>query len=97
MAAGSVSRRDFVRAGLLITPAIRGFPAIVQSEAARPSMAQGVACGDVSPGRAVIWSRSDRPSRMLVEYSTSDKFENVLRRSGPAVRAAAGHERGRPS
>jgi alkaline phosphatase D len=85
VAGGHVSRRDFVKAGLLLTPAVRGFPAIVQSEGARPSMAQGVASGDVSPGRAVIWSRSDRPSRMLVEYSTSDKFENVLRRSGPAA------------
>jgi alkaline phosphatase D len=46
-------------------------------------MPQGVASGDVSDGRAVIWSRSDRPARMLVEYATTEKFENVLRRTGP--------------
>ena len=48
-------------------------------------MPQGVASGDVTDGRAVVWSRSDRPARMLVEYSTTDRFETVLRRTGPAA------------
>ena len=62
-----------------------GAPAIVKSDAARPAIPQGVAVGDVTAGRAVVWSRTDRPARMLVEYSTSDRFENVLRRTGPAA------------
>ena len=66
-------------------PAAGGAPAIVQSEASRPAIAQGVASGDVTAGRAVIWSRTDRPARLLAEYSTTDKFENVLRRTGPAA------------
>ena len=60
-------------------------PAIVKSDAARPAIQQGVAVGDVTTGRAVVWSRTDRPARMLVEYATSEKFENVLRRTGPAA------------
>lgn len=29
--------------------------------------------GDVIPGRAIVWSRADRPSRMLVRWGTSEK------------------------
>ena len=60
-------------------------PAIVQSEGARPALPQGVAAGDVGNGRAVIWSRADRPARMFVEYATNDRFENPLRVPGPAA------------
>jgi alkaline phosphatase D len=77
-AAGSVLRHK-------VAAQSGGAPAIVRSDAARPAMDQGVAVGDVTPGRAVVWSRTDRPARMLVEYSTSEKFENVLRRTGPAA------------
>jgi alkaline phosphatase D len=91
-----ISRRTALRAGMnacastaLLSPAARiitrGFPAIVQSDTSRPVLAQGIASGDVSDGRAVIWSRADRPARMVVEYATTDKFENVMRRVGPAA------------
>jgi len=60
-------------------------PAIVQSRALRPAIDQGVAAGDVSGGRAVIWSRTDRPCRMVVEYATTDKFENTRRRTVAAL------------
>jgi alkaline phosphatase D len=93
-----ISRRQFVAAGVracaaaTVLPASRsvdvltsGAPAIIQSDAARPAIAQGVAAGDVTNGRAVIWSRTDRPSRLIVEYSTTEKFETVLRRVGPAA------------
>jgi alkaline phosphatase D len=66
--------------------AARGFSsAIVQSESGRPAMPQGIAAGDVTASRAVIWSRTDRPARLVVEYSTTEKFENPLRRVGPAA------------
>ena len=29
-------------------------------------------------GRAIIWSRTDRPARMLVEWSTSEKFTDAV-------------------
>ncbi|HMF76578.1 MAG TPA: alkaline phosphatase D family protein, partial [Bryobacteraceae bacterium] len=58
-------------------------PAFVRSETLRPQAAQGVAIGDVVPGRAIVWSRSDRPARMIVEYSTTESFANVKRVRGP--------------
>jgi alkaline phosphatase D len=48
-------------------------------------MPQGIAAGDVSSGRAVVWSRADRPARLVVEYSTSGTFTRAARRVGPAA------------
>src|SRR5690606_16701978 len=33
----------------------------------------------VAPGRALIWSRSDRPARMIVEWSTTESFRDAKR------------------
>ena len=95
MSRRGITRRRLIESGLKAcaagsilhqqAAAQSGAPAIVKSEAARPAIPQGVAVGDVTAGRAVVWSRTDRPARMVVEYSTSDKFENVLRRTGPAA------------
>lgn len=56
-------------------------PAFVR--AARPVLAQGVQAGDVIPGRAIIWSRADRASRMSVEWSTVESMKNAKRVQGP--------------
>lgn len=49
----------------------------------------GVQSGDVSASRAVVWSRSDRASRMVVEWATSPKFSaaDVRRVMGPMTSA----------
>lgn len=60
-------------------------PAIVRSQASRPSIPQGVAAGDAAGGRAVVWSRADRAARMFVEYSTTASFRDVRRVAGPAA------------
>lgn len=66
-----VSRRRFL-AGTAATFA--GLTAPYISRAAdRPLVTHGVQSGDVSVDRAVLWSRSDRPSEMLVEIASSDK------------------------
>lgn len=88
-----MNRRAFVRdsalgaAGLLVggTARLGAAPAIVQSESALPSMPFGVAAGAAGADRAVIWSRSDRPARMVVEYSTTEAFRDVRRVVGPAA------------
>ncbi|MFN0124224.1 MAG: alkaline phosphatase D family protein [Blastocatellia bacterium] len=94
---GKRARRDFIRlatsvgAGLLATPALRfpalsGLaPAIITQDAARPQITSGVQCGDVTGGRAIIWSRADRPARLLVEYDTVESFRNPLRVHGPVA------------
>ncbi len=60
-------------------------PAIVTSDKMRPKIPYGVASGDITGGNAIIWSRSDRPARMIVEYDTTDSFGNVQRVIGPAA------------
>jgi alkaline phosphatase D len=75
-----VDRRTFLAgAGALIAPAL------IKAQHARPNAPQGIAAGDVSQGRAVIWSRADRAARMFVEYSTTERFTDPRRMPGPAA------------
>jgi alkaline phosphatase D len=60
-------------------------PAIVSAPGAKPSAPFGVAAGDVGAGRAIIWSCADRPSRMFVEYATTERFLDARRVRGPAA------------
>ncbi|MFN6559315.1 MAG: alkaline phosphatase D family protein [Nostoc sp. ChiSLP01] len=82
--------RSAVTAGGIITtnvvsksPVFAQAPAIITSDKMRPDIPYGVASGDVSNDGIVIWSKSDRPAKMIVEYSTSDSFKNVQRVVGP--------------
>ncbi len=68
------------RRDLLLT--IAG-PAIIRAENSRPKAEQGVMVGDVSPSGAMIWSRADRESRMMVEYATTESFRDARRVTGP--------------
>jgi alkaline phosphatase D len=43
----------------------------------RPRITHGVQSGDVSVDSGVVWARTDRPARMLVEVSTSDSFVDI--------------------
>src|SRR5215468_3314723 len=60
-------------------------PAVITRDASRPGIPYGVQSGDVSKDRVVVWSRTDRPARMIVEYSTTDSFKDVRRVIGPAA------------
>jgi alkaline phosphatase D len=73
-----ISRRSFIAGAMMA-------PAIVKAQNARPRAPQGVAAGDAGGDRAVIWSRCDRPARMFVEYSTTERFREVTRVRGPAA------------
>lgn len=48
-----------------------------------PLMEQGIQIGDLAPGRAVIWSRADRESRMYVEYAFNEQFTDAVTVRGP--------------
>ena len=91
-----IDRRTFFRRSLalgaascVVRPAAAApfgqAPAILVQESSRPAIPQGVAAGDVTAGRALIWSRADRAARMFVEYDTSDRFGSPLRVEGPAA------------
>jgi alkaline phosphatase D len=55
-------------------------PALLED---RPRITHGVASGDVSFDSAVIWSRSNRRSRMLVEWTARQSFRQIHRVRGP--------------
>ena len=82
-----VTRRKFLKsAGLLIGAAALPWDAKYSANAAAaagPQLEQGIQIGDVRAHRAVIWSRSDRPARLLVEYDVSESFSNPIRVRGP--------------
>jgi alkaline phosphatase D len=58
-------------------------PALITSDAERPVAAQGLSFGDPTANAMMVWSRSDRPARMLVEWSLDDSFSRVHKIVGP--------------
>ncbi|MBF6648929.1 alkaline phosphatase [Methylobacter sp. BlB1] len=48
-----------------------------------PLMEQGIQFGDLAPGRAIVWSRTDRPARMMVEYALNEQFDDSRIIRGP--------------
>jgi len=85
------SRRRFLQttvttAAGLVVPAwstTRGAPAVVAAQNERPQALQGLQFGDPGNGSMVVRSRSDRPARMLVEWSYDEQFTRVHRLVGP--------------
>jgi alkaline phosphatase D len=72
-------RQPFTRRRLLKSAmaGIAGISAPWVSRAAdRPSISHGVQSGDVSVDSAVVWARADRPSRALIDWSTTESFQN---------------------
>ncbi|MZE81169.1 alkaline phosphatase, partial [Streptomyces sp. SID5475] len=51
----------------------------------RPAARWGVQTGDVTASSGLVWVRSDRPARMIVETSATESFRNVRRRTGPLL------------
>ncbi|CBV42268.1 alkaline phosphatase D family protein [Halomonas elongata] len=58
-------------------------PAIVLAETRRPMITSGVMSGDMLTNRAMIWSRADRPSRMLLEIADNPEFKGARSLRGP--------------
>jgi alkaline phosphatase D len=66
-------------------------PALVRAQATRPRIDWGVQSGDPRPGSALVWSRTDRPSRLMVEWSTREDFQNSTKLTGPAALPESGY------
>ena len=92
----SLSRRRFLVTGGTLSGSmllgacgssdpLNAAPAIVTSDAERPKLLSGIQFGDVGTDGAIVWSRSDRPAVMVVEYDTTDRFANASRIVGPAA------------
>ncbi len=65
----------------------QGAPAVVTPDRMRPGMPYGVQSGDVTGERAIVWSRTDRPARFMVEWATNDALRDARRVVGPAALA----------
>src|SRR5215470_17316614 len=83
-----ISRRTFLRASLasgsaLALPAFGQAPAVVASDRTRPQLPYGLQIGDVTGGRALVWARSDRPARLVVERAFKADFSDAARVRGP--------------
>ncbi len=57
----------------------------VLQDANAPAMPGGVQVGDVTGTRAMIWSSTDRPARMLVEVARDERFASSRIIEGPAA------------
>jgi alkaline phosphatase D len=85
------SRRRFLKAGVataagVVLPAwslTKGAPAIIAASNERPQALHGLHFGDPANGSVVVWSRSDRPARMIVEWSLDEQFRDASRLIGP--------------
>ncbi|MFO0952384.1 MAG: alkaline phosphatase D family protein [Isosphaeraceae bacterium] len=89
-----LNRREFagvVAAGLAGANATATAAAVLQGEGTRPAITDGVASGDVSATSGVVWGRVDRPSRMVVEWSTTERFADARRVEGPAALPESDH------
>src|SRR6266481_6033166 len=64
-------------------------PGVVVSDRERPQIPCGVMSGDPTGGHAIIWSKTGRPVRMLVECATREDFRDAQRVAGPAALAVS--------
>jgi len=85
---GRFGRRTFILgAGLAVAGARSALaaPAFVTSDRSRPGIPSGIQAGDPTDGRCMLWSRSDRPALMKIEWSTSESFTDSVAVDGPLV------------
>lgn len=82
----SVLRGSLAASAALTLPAAAGAaPAFALS--GRPGAGWGVQTGDVTSDSGLVWVRSDRPARMIVETSATESFRNPRRWHGPLLGA----------
>ncbi|MFE9722610.1 alkaline phosphatase D family protein [Streptomyces sp. NPDC005794] len=84
-------RRTVLRGSLLASAAVAVPAAITTAPAfalsGRPSASWGVQVGDVTASSALVWVRSDRPARMVVETSATESFRRARTWHGPLIGA----------
>jgi alkaline phosphatase D len=62
-----------------------GAPALITSDRLRPAAPGGVQVGDVTADRALVWSCTDRPARLVVEYGRDEALTAAETALGPAA------------
>jgi alkaline phosphatase D len=92
------SRRSFLSAALKAAGGLIAYgaelrsanaaPAFIRQDAGRPSIPFGTSIGDVTGNRAILWSKTDRPARLFVEWATTESFQNRRVVRGPLTSEA---------
>jgi alkaline phosphatase D len=79
MTSFDLSRRRIlqVASASLLLPGVA--PAVIAAAQDRPQLTDGVQSGDLLGDKAMVWSRCDRPARMVVEWDTRSVFSNPRR------------------
>ncbi|MGW1883834.1 alkaline phosphatase D family protein [Streptomyces sp. NPDC001970] len=82
----SYNRRAVLRGSLAASAALTlGAAAPAQSLRGRPGAGWGVQTGDVTSSSGLVWVRSDRSARMIVETSATESFGRAHRWHGPLL------------
>ncbi len=83
------SRRSLMRASAAsgLAAALAPKLAVAQTTVLRQRIAlpYGVQMGDLAGDRAIIWTRANRPGRMMVEWATTESFADSHIVPGPAA------------
>ncbi|MGM0362988.1 alkaline phosphatase D family protein [Streptomyces griseoaurantiacus] len=85
----SPARRNVLRGALAASAAVTlpttlgAAPAFARS--GRPAAPWGVQAGDVTAHSGLVWVRSDRPARMIVETAATESFRQARRWHGPLL------------
>jgi alkaline phosphatase D len=78
MVSPAISRRRLLVAGGAALASGLAMPGLVRASA-RPVVTHGVRSGDVDATSGMIWTRVDRPARVLMEYDMTGRFTDPLR------------------
>lgn len=81
----SFTRRQTLLGGAALGASL-ALPALSRAQS-RPVMAHGIMSGDMTHDGAVIWGHSDRESRMLVEWATTESMSDARAIPGLSVGA----------
>lgn len=80
-----VLRGSLAASAALALPPAGGAAAPAFALSGRPLAGWGVQSGDVGAHSGLVWVRSDRPARMIVETSATESFKRVTRWRGPLL------------
>jgi alkaline phosphatase D len=79
-----MNRRRFCKLG-----AAAAIPSFIRFGASAPQVSHGIQIGDPESDRVMVWARADRESRMVIDYSTTDRFIGSRIFAGPLVSKAS--------
>jgi alkaline phosphatase D len=53
-------------------------PPAISRAADRPNITHGLQSGDVTADSGIVWARASQPSRLRIEFSTTESFTSVI-------------------